>query len=207
MCVTSIHASKQSYSSKALNEKIYRSELQLKIKWINKNYKHETPYPHKKWDAIIRKGAALRALSILIKFGGRLPTRVKVNHKKNTKSSLSLFKSGKHQELIVTLGTSNTIGISGTRTMGQAVSFKSRMGHKLTQILKLRRGTPRSQKPQFKPQKKNIFLRTLMSFMTSAQEKQKDRQTNYNKYNWFYSSVKILAYVDLTLYFRSRIFY
>ena len=37
--------------------------------------------------------------------------------------------------------------------------------------------------------------------MTSAQEKQKD----HNKYYCFYSSDKILAYVNLTLYFRSKI--
>ena len=58
----------------------------------------------------------------------------------------------------VTLGTSNTIGIAGIRTTGQAVSFKSRMGHKLTQVKKLRRGTPRSQKPQVKKWKKEAFF-------------------------------------------------
>ena len=57
-----------------------------------------------------------------------------------------------------------TIGNTGTHTMGQAVSFKSRMDHKLTQVKKLRRGNPRSQKTMNQATNKEYFLRTLMSF-------------------------------------------
>ena len=67
-------------------------------------------------------------------------------------------------------GGGKTIGNSGTRTMGQAVLFKLRMGLKLTQVTKLRKALQGARKNEQIKRKKKDFFKTLMSFITSAKE-------------------------------------
>ena len=62
--------------------------------------------------------------------------------------------------------------------MGQAVSFKLRMGLKLTQVTKLRKALQGARKNEQIKRKKKDFFKTLMSLITLAEEKQKDRQTS-----------------------------
>ena len=66
---------------------MYRSRIAAKKIETESTTIKETSYPHEEWDAIFRKQTALRALSLLFKFGDRLPARVKVDHMVNTRSS------------------------------------------------------------------------------------------------------------------------
>ena len=54
--------------------------------------------------------------------------------------------------------------------MGQAVLFKLRMGLTLTQVTKLRKALQGARKNEQIKRKKKDFLKTLMSFITSAKE-------------------------------------
>ena len=56
--------------------------------------------------------------------------------------------------------------------MGQAVLFKLRMGLTLTQVTKLRKALQGARKNEQIKRKKKDFFKTLMSFISSAEEKQ-----------------------------------
>ena len=82
---------------------------------------------------------------------------------------LELFNCGKYHELKISheLGRRKTIRKSGTRTMGQAVSFENRMGHKHTQVSKLGKA------PRERQRKEGLYQRTkeketLMRLITLA---------------------------------------
>ena len=84
--------------------------------------------------------------------------------------SFKYRKDLKNSKLVSFPSGGKTIGDSGTRTMGQAVLFKLRMGLTLTQVTKLRKALQGARKNEQIKRKKKDFFKTLMSFITSAKE-------------------------------------
>ena len=85
----------------------------------------------------------------------------------------------KNSKLVSFPSGGKTKGNSGTRTTGQAVLFKLRMGLTLTQVTKLRKALQGARKNEQIKRKKKDFFKTLMSFITSARDQQTKQEVKY----------------------------
>ena len=120
--------------------------------------------PNIDWDAVARNKQQYETWLYHSNLG-RTPNSQKVTIPKRgeplenkgcrTICHLKLFNCGTDHELNqVTLGRWRTIWKSGTRTMGQAVSFENRMGHKHTQVSKLGKA------PQERQRKEGLYQKS-----------------------------------------------
>ena len=151
VCVTGTHSSNQSYSN-TQNYLQIKIQLAIKIRQNQHNrHSHDSPYPRKKkiWDAIISKTSHTMGPGSIIHFWEGPLTYKKVTISRRGEPLENRDAALRATQNYSTVGrTVNLIKLrargeenhmkSGNRTMGQAISFKNRMGQKHTQISKRR---------------------------------------------------------------------